>query len=52
MVELHGITFIGPSAEQMRVMGDKVAAREAAIKSGLPVVPGSPALESVEDAVK
>ena len=52
MVELHGITFIGPSAEQMRIMGDKVAAREAAIKSGLPVVPGLPALESVEDAVK
>ncbi|MDD4556813.1 MAG: acetyl-CoA carboxylase biotin carboxylase subunit [Alphaproteobacteria bacterium] len=52
MVELHGITFIGPSSEQMRTMGDKVAAREAAIQSGLPVVPGSPALESVEDAVK
>lgn len=52
MVELHGITFIGPSSEQMRTMGDKVAARKAAIEAGLPVVPGSPALESVEDAVK
>ncbi len=52
MVEAHGITFIGPSAEQMRIMGDKISARSAAIKAGLPVVPGSGALESVEHAVK
>ena len=52
MVERHGITFIGPSAEQMRMMGDKITAREAAIKAGLPVVPGSPALQSVEHAIE
>lgn len=36
-----GITFIGPSAKAMRMMGDKAKAREAAIKFGVPVVPGS-----------
>lgn len=52
MVEEHGITFIGPTAEQMRLMGDKITAREAAIKAGLPITPGSPALESVEHAIE
>jgi acetyl-CoA carboxylase biotin carboxylase subunit len=50
MVEEHGITFIGPKAEQIRMMGDKLRAREAAISSGLPVIPGSPALSNVESA--
>ena len=50
MVEEHGITFIGPKAEQIRMMGDKLKAREAAIASGLPVIPGSPALDTVDDA--
>lgn len=50
MVELHGITFIGPTAEQMRLLGDKITARKAAIDAGLPITPGSPALDSVEDA--
>lgn len=52
MVEEHGIAFIGPKAEQIRMMGDKLKAREAAIASGLPVIPGSPALASVEEAKK
>ena len=52
MVEEHGITFIGPKAEQIRIMGDKLKAREAAIASGLPVIPGSPALDTVDDAKK
>lgn len=52
MVERHGITFIGPSHEHMRIMGDKITAREAAVKAGLPVVPGSEALQSVEHAIK
>lgn len=52
MVEEHGITFIGPKAEQIRMMGDKLKAREAAIASGLPVIPGSPALEDVAAAKK
>lgn len=36
-----GITFIGPSIKNMKLMGDKAKARRAAIKSGVPVVPGS-----------
>ena len=52
MVEKHGIKFIGPSAEQIRLMGDKVAARAAAEKAGLPIIKGSPELEDVEDAKK
>lgn len=52
MVEEHGITFIGPKPEQIRMMGDKLKAREAAIASGLPVIPGSPALATVDDAKK
>ena len=44
MVEEHGLTFIGPSPEHLRLMGDKVAARGAAISLGLQVVPGSPTL--------
>ena len=52
MIEEHGITFIGPKPEQIRMMGDKLKAREAAISSGLPVIPGSPALPDVESAKK
>ena len=41
MVEEHGFAFIGPSVEHIRMMGDKVAAKRAAIELGIPVVPGS-----------
>jgi acetyl-CoA carboxylase biotin carboxylase subunit len=41
MVEEHGFVFIGPSPEQIALMGDKVAAKDAARSLGLPVVPGS-----------
>jgi acetyl-CoA/propionyl-CoA carboxylase biotin carboxyl carrier protein len=36
-----GLTFIGPSPAAIRLMGDKIAARRAAVDSGVPVVPGS-----------
>jgi pyruvate carboxylase len=37
----EGITFIGPQPEVMRTLGNKVAAREAAIKAGVPVIPAT-----------
>ncbi|MGB3315032.1 MAG: acetyl-CoA carboxylase biotin carboxylase subunit, partial [Albidovulum sp.] len=40
-LEDHGITFIGPSAQHIRIMGDKITAKETAKKLGIPVVPGS-----------
>jgi acetyl-CoA carboxylase biotin carboxylase subunit len=51
MVEAHGLAFIGPSPEHIRMMGDKVAAKEAMRRLGVPLVPGSPgALASAEEA--
>ena len=41
MVEEHGMTFIGPTPEHIRLMGDKITAKETALKLGIPVVPGS-----------
>ena len=41
MVEAHGLVFIGPKAEHIRMMGDKIAAKQAMIDAGVPVVPGS-----------
>ncbi|MBE6449671.1 MAG: acetyl-CoA carboxylase biotin carboxylase subunit [Alphaproteobacteria bacterium] len=41
MVEMHGLTFIGPSSSMIRKMGNKVLAREAAKNAGLPILPGS-----------
>ena len=40
-VENSGFTFIGPTADTIRVMGDKVSAIEVMIKAGVPTVPGS-----------
>jgi acetyl-CoA carboxylase biotin carboxylase subunit len=37
----HDITFIGPSPEHIRIMGDKIAAKQTATRLGIPVVPGS-----------
>jgi acetyl-CoA carboxylase, biotin carboxylase subunit len=37
----HNITFIGPSAEHIRIMGDKIEAKRTATRLGIPVVPGS-----------
>jgi len=41
IVKEHGFAFIGPSQEHIRVMGDKVSAKQQAIALGIPVVPGS-----------
>ncbi|MGQ7791271.1 acetyl-CoA carboxylase biotin carboxylase subunit [Faunimonas sp. B44] len=41
ILEAHGIRFIGPSAEHIRIMGDKIQAKETAVRLGIPVVPGS-----------
>src|SRR5437899_2174148 len=55
-VEEHAFTFIGPSAEHIRLMGDKVAAKEAASRLGIPTVPGSagavPDLAAAEPAAR
>jgi len=40
-VEASGFVFIGPHPENIRLMGDKVSAKQAMIKAGVPVVPGS-----------
>jgi acetyl-CoA carboxylase biotin carboxylase subunit len=47
------ITFIGPTAEQIRVMGDKAAARQAMMEVGVPVVPGTPGpVEDPDEAME
>nr|WP_294907972.1 acetyl-CoA carboxylase biotin carboxylase subunit [uncultured Lacibacter sp.] len=47
----NGIKFIGPTPEQIRLMGDKVTAKETMIKAGVPVVPGGEGLlPSLEEA--
>jgi acetyl-CoA carboxylase biotin carboxylase subunit len=49
IVEAHGMTFIGPRPEHIRVMGDKIAAKAAVKAAGIPVVPGSDGAISDED---
>ncbi len=46
----HGITFIGPPPEVLRLAGHKVATKERVARAGVPVLPGSPPLESEEEA--
>lgn len=49
----EGIIFIGPSAESIRLMGDKTAARDLMGKAGVPCPPGTKdAMEDIEDALK
>ncbi|CUH86185.1 Biotin carboxylase [Phaeobacter sp. CECT 5382] len=54
IIEDHGLTFIGPSAADIRTMGDKITAKETAQKLGIPVVPGSeggvPDVEAAREA--
>jgi pyruvate carboxylase len=51
--EAAGISFIGPTAEMQRALGDKVAGRKAAVAAGVPVVPGTEdPIEKEEEALK
>ncbi|MGF1463479.1 MAG: acetyl-CoA carboxylase biotin carboxylase subunit [Maricaulaceae bacterium] len=51
IVEAHGMTFIGPTPEHIRLMGDKITAKQAAAQVGMPVVPGSEGgIETDDDA--
>ncbi|WP_062116460.1 acetyl-CoA carboxylase biotin carboxylase subunit [Aureimonas sp. AU40] len=42
ILDAHNITFIGPTADHIRIMGDKIEAKRTAKRLGIPVVPGSP----------
>ena len=44
-----GITFVGPTVENLNTFSDKTSAREAAIAAGVPVVPGSDALNNADE---
>jgi acetyl-CoA carboxylase biotin carboxylase subunit len=47
-----GITFIGPTSESMRLMGDKISARQAMIKQDVPILPGTKdAVQDVKEAI-
>ena len=48
----NGISFIGPRPETMRLLGDKVSARQAAVAAGVPVVPATGALPDDIDEIK
>ena len=53
ILEEHGITFIGPTPEHIRIMGDKIAAKDTARRLGIPVVPGSDgAIKNEGQAIK
>jgi acetyl-CoA carboxylase biotin carboxylase subunit len=47
--EQHHIKFIGPSAESMRLLGDKATARKLMVENNVPVIPGTGLLESTEE---
>jgi acetyl-CoA carboxylase biotin carboxylase subunit len=52
IVEAHGMTFIGPRPEHIRIMGDKITAKQTAREAGIPVVPGSDGgVETIEEAM-
>jgi acetyl-CoA carboxylase biotin carboxylase subunit len=51
IVNAHGFTFIGPKPEHIRIMGDKITAKQTVKDAGIPVVPGSEGgLNSEEEA--
>ena len=53
IIEDHGIIFIGPSSEHIKMMGDKITAKMAMKKLGVPCVPGSDgSADTLDDALK
>ena len=50
--EENGFSFIGPNSETIDLMGNKVNARKVAEESGVPIIPGSNALSSVDDLLE
>ncbi len=49
--EEHGLRFIGPNKQSMRIVGDKTMARECVAQAGVPVLPGGPAPKKPDDVV-
>src|SRR5690349_8655686 len=49
IVTAHGFTFIGPKAEHIKLMGDKITAKQAVMEAGIPVVPGSAGAVTTEE---
>jgi acetyl-CoA carboxylase biotin carboxylase subunit len=49
--ELSGLTFIGPTPQQIRLMGDKAAARRTMREVGVPIVPGTDAIGDPDEAL-
>lgn len=53
IVEAHDMAFIGPTADHIRIMGDKITAKDTVKAAGIPVVPGSDGgVENYEEAKK
>jgi len=53
MAEEHGFTFIGPTADHIRMMGDKIVAKQTVKDAGIPVVPGSDGgVDTPEEALR
>ena len=53
IVEEHGFTFIGPSSSHIKMMGNKILAKEKASEIGLPIIPGSSgSVRSYNEALK
>src|SRR5258706_10749735 len=52
IIKEHGLTFIGPTAEHIRMMGDKITAKQTVKALGIPTVPGSDGEVSDADAAR
>lgn len=50
--EKSNIKFIGPSSKTLSLTGDKAAARQAAVEAGVPIIPGSPPVDELKEALE